>query len=199
MTPRCARALFICLLVGTHPAYGQTARAASDPRAITADGVLRASALVDSVFVNRQLPAATVDAGDFTAYLMARLGVRDLPPALGYTVTADTSLIRIGGRISDLPSEAQLALGQLVLLLPPDTRLCAEVELSRAGKEAVRFHLHAVTVQEVPIPETFLISMMANIGRQYPALTSTGRDLYVQVPAGAMMTLVPGGVALTGP
>ncbi len=198
MLIRAAAPLLILSTLMASPAGAQTDSNVV-PRPIDAGGVFRASALVESVFVDHQLPRATVDAGDFTAYLMARLGVRDIPADFRYTVTVDSGLIRIGGRISELPAEARQALTQLVLLLPPDTRLAAEIELAPAGKEAVRFHLRAVTVQGVPIPETFLIPMMADIGRQYPALTSTGRDLYVQVPAGASMALVPGGVALTAP
>lgn len=171
----------------------------TDPRPISPEGVVRASAMVDSVFIDRQLPRATIDGGDFAAYLMARLGARNLPPDFAYTVVIDTSLIRIGGTIAELPREAREALSQVVLLLPPDTRLEAQIEVARAGREAVRFHLRTATVQGVPIPEPFLAPTMANIGRQYPALTATGRDLYVQVPAGATISLDPSGVILIGP
>jgi hypothetical protein len=166
---------------------------------IARDGVFRASALVDSVFVDRRLPAATVDGGDFAAYLMARLGARNLPPDLGYRVAIDTTLIRIGGRVADLPQDARRALGQLIMVLPADTRLEAQIALQPAGREAVRFRLQGATIQGFPIPETLLQPMMAQVGRQYPALTETGRDLFVQVPAGGRMALVPGGVRLSGP
>ncbi len=152
------------------------------PRPIEAAGVVRAAALVDSVYLDRSLPRATVDGGDFTAYLLARLGLRSLPPDFGFRVGIDTALIRIGGRIADLPGEARQALSQLVLLLPPETRLEAQVELLPAGREAVRFHLRGATVQGLPVPEMFLGSLMADVGRQYPALTETGRDLFVQLP-----------------
>ena len=171
----------------------------SSARPITPDGVVRASALVDSVFVDRLLPRATVDGGDFTAYLMARLGVRNLPPDFRYGVTVDTALIRIGGRMADLPRQAQIALAQLVLLLPPETRLEAQVQLRPAGKEAVLFHLLGATIGGIPVPEPFLAPVLSDIGRQYPALTATGRDLYVQIPAGAAIRLVDGGVSITGP
>jgi hypothetical protein len=166
---------------------------------IATEGVPRASAIVDSVFVDGRLRQAKIDGGDFTAYLMARLGIRTLPPDFGFRVLVDSSMIRIGGRISDLPGEARRALSQLVLLLPPGTRLEAQVTLLPAGKQAVRFHLESATVQGIPVPESVLSSMMANVGRQYPALTETGRDLFVQVPAGGKVTLVPGAVELTAP
>jgi hypothetical protein len=187
----------LALLCLASPLQGQAADSAARP--ITPDGVFRASALVDSVYVYRLLRESTVDGGDFTAYLMARLGARNLPPDFGYKVTVDTILLRIGGRIADLPAEARQALSQLVMVLPMETRLEAQVELQRAGREAVRFHLRSATVQGVPVPESFLAPIMADIGRRYPALTATGRDLYVQVPAGAKMRLVAGGVILTGP
>jgi hypothetical protein len=190
--------LIIGLVLTASPATAQT-DGTSGPRRIAPDGVLRASALVDSVFVDRQLPRATVDGGDFAAYLLARLGARNLPPDFAFTVEIDTSLIRIGGRIADLPLEAKQALSQLVLLLPGDTRLEAQIELIPAGREAVCFHLRAISVQGVPIPETFLIPLMANTGRQYPVLSTSGRDLYVQVPAGAKLTLIRGAVELLGP
>jgi hypothetical protein len=187
----------LALLSLTAPLRGQAADTAARP--ISPEGVFRASALVDSVYVDRLLPRATVDGGDFTAYLMARLGARNLPPDFGYTVTVDTALLRIGGRIADLPNEARQALAQLLLVLPQETRLEAQVELLPAGREAVRFHLRSATVQGVPVPESFLAPIMSDIGRQYPALTATGRDLFVQVPLGARMHLVGGGVVLTGP
>lgn len=166
---------------------------------IAPDGVFRASAIVDSVYIDRQLKQATIDGGDFAAYLMARLGARNLPEDFGYRVSVDTALLRIGGRISDLTPDARRALASLVLVLPPDTRLEAQISLHPAGREAVRFHLDGATVRGIPVPETLLAPLMNQIGRQYPALTETGRDLLIQVPAGGKMRLVPGGVRLTGP
>lgn len=155
--------------------------------------------MVDSVFVDRRLRTADVDAGDFTAYLMARLGVTTLPPDFGFRVSADTSLLSLGGRISDLPAEARQALSALLMLLPAASRLEAQIELLSAGSEAVRFHLRGATVSGIPVPEALLAPVLANIGSQYPALTATGRDLYVQIPAGARVRLIPNSVQLIGP
>jgi hypothetical protein len=192
------RPCLLALSIGAAPLGAQSEPGTLLGR-ISMDGVSRAAALVDSVYIDRRLPRATVDGGDFAAYLLARLGMRIIPPDFGYRVAVDTSRIRIGGRVSDLPWEARQSLSQLVYLLPPATRLEAEVDLQRAGQEAVRFHLSRATVQGIPVPETFLASLMAGIGGRYPALTRTGRDLYVQIPAGAHMALVAGGVELTGP
>jgi len=190
--------LLVAAALGTvSPLRAQHAGSAWEP--IATEGVLRASAIVDSVFVDRRLRQATVDGGDFTAYLMARLGIRTLPNDFGYRVLVDSAMIRIGGRIADLPADAQRALAQLVFILPPATRLEAQVTLLPAGREAMRFHLEGATVQGIPVPETLLQSVMTGVGRQYPALTETGRDLFVQVPPGGRMALVPGGVRLTAP
>ncbi len=168
-------------------------------QAITGEGVWRAAAAVDSVYIDRLVPAASVSGGDFTAYLMARLGVRRLPPDFRYRVAVDSAQIRIGGRVSDLPAEAREALHPLVTWLAPEAWLEAQVELLPAGREAVRFHLRSASVEGVPVPEAVLAPVMAAVGQQYPALTRTGRDLLVQIPPGAGMRLMAGGVLLIGP
>lgn len=198
-SPVTALLLGALLLGAAATADAQTPVEAEDWAAITAPGVLRAAAQVDSVYLDRQLPEVVIAGGDFAAYLMARLGLRVIPPDFGFRVAVDTSLLRIGGRISDLPAEARQALSQLVLLLPAETRLEAQVELLPAGPEAVRFHLRGASVDGVAIPEMLLAPLMGGVGRQYPALTTTGRDLYVQIPSGASVKLASGAVRLTGP
>lgn len=196
---------FFLLLSLLLVAFGRSVVAQTEAPAETAwkpiagAGVLRASATVDSVYIDRLLPSATVDGGDFAAYLMARLGLRPFPDDFHFRVVVDTALIRIGGRIRDLPAEAHRALAQVVMLLPPDTELEALVELHRAGREAVRFHLASAKLNGIPVPETFLQPVLSSVGRQYPALTESGRDLLVQIPDGATMRLEEGGVRLTGP
>ena len=166
---------------------------------ITPEGVVRASALVDSVFVDKQINRAQVGGGDFTAYLMARLGVNRIPPDFQYRVRVDTALIHFGGRLADLPDEARSSLGPLVMFLKPETRLMAEIDLQTAGPRAVHFRLRNVLIDGVPVPEALLQPVMASVGDQYPALTSSGRDLYVEIPEGGRMALRPDSVALALP
>ncbi len=166
---------------------------------IAPEGVQRASGIVDSVYVDRLVPRGQVQGGDFTAYLMARLGIPSLPDDFGFRVLVDSSAIRIGGTIADLSAEARRALAQLVMILPPSTRLEARVTLLPAGGRAVRFHLDGATVQGIPIPESVLGPAMRSVGRDYPALTETGRDLFIQIPADGKMKLMPGAVLLIGP
>ncbi len=166
---------------------------------ITAAGVFRASATVDSVYIDRHLRTARVEGGDLAAYLMARLGLRQFPDTFGFRVQVDTGQIRLAGQLGQLPPEARRALAQGLLLLPPETALEARVQLVPAGPIAVRFHLAEARINGIPIPETFLSPLLAGVGRQYPELTASGRDLFIQVPEGALMRLEPGGVRLTGP
>ena len=187
------------LLLTLVPAISWAQEPDSSWKIIRSEGVLRASSLVDSVFVDRQLSAATVDGGDFAAYLMARLGATNLPPDFNYRVAIDSTQIRIGGKLSELPPEARRSLSQLMMLFPPDSRLEARITLHGAGKQAVRFRLDAVSIRGLPVPESILQPLMTNIGKQYPALTATGRDLYVQVPDRATMQLASGVVRLVGP
>lgn len=166
---------------------------------ITPEGVQRASGIVDSVYVDRLLPQGQAEGGDFTAYLMARLGIPALPDDFGFRVQVDSSALRIGGTIADLSGEARRALAQLVMILPPSTRLEARVTLLPAGGRAVRFHLDGATVQGIPVPESVLGPMMRSVGKDYPALTETGRDLFIQIPANGKMKLIPGAVLMVGP
>jgi hypothetical protein len=166
---------------------------------MTNEGVVRATGAVDSVFVERIVRSAVVDGGDFSAYLMARLGVRPIPPSLGFRVTVDTQHILLGGRIRDLPPQAAAALGPIVMALDPETPVQAEIGLSGAGPRAMRFRLLSVEIGGLVLPEMLLQPVLADVGRQYPALTASGRDLLVEIPVGGRITLKPGGIALTGP
>ena len=98
--------------------------------------MVRASAVVDSVFVEKQINSGTVAGGDFTAYLMARLGINRIPADFNYRVLVDTSLIHLRGKLSDLPGEARTALSPLLMLLAPETELTAEIDLVPAGARA---------------------------------------------------------------
>lgn len=177
------------------PLLGQ--EPAGDP--LTNQGVVRASAAVDSVFIDRTLSHAPVAGGDFASYLMARLGIRPIPPDLRLRVTVDTTLILFHGRIEDLPGEARRALGPLLGFFGPETPVAAQVQLESAGPRAVRFRLANVIINGITIPERLLQIVMAQVGDQYPALTATGRDLFVEIPPTSQILLAHGTVRLVGP
>jgi hypothetical protein len=166
---------------------------------IRPEGVARASAVVDSVFVDQSLPQGFVFAGDWGAYLMARLGIIPIPPALKIEVLADTTQILLRTRIGDLPPEAQRALGPMLGMLPPETIVTGVIGLEKIAREVVRFRLEAVRLNDFQVPEPVLQQVMLGVGRQYPALTRSGRALLIQIPLDADILLVLGGVRLVGP
>jgi hypothetical protein len=176
---------------------GSAAQTAAPADSITALGVFRASAVVDSVFVDRLAGSGFVSVGDWASYLMARLGVVPIPPDLKIRVVSDSQRIRLSTLVGDLPYEAKRAMGPLVGMLPPDTEIAGEITLTRSSPEVVRFHLETVRVNGIPLPEPVIYSAMLDVGKLYPSLTRTGRDLYVQVPPDAEITLGPSIVSLT--
>lgn len=166
---------------------------------ISAEGVIRATATVDDVFVSRTIKAGAVGGADWVAYMMARLGVNPLPPLPGFAVAVDSAAITLNSRIADLPAQTRSELGPLVGLLDPATPISATILLMPAGEIAVRFHLESVSLNGFAIPEAFLQSYLADIGRRYPALTKSGRDLLVQIPQGGKVSLRADSISLSLP
>lgn len=166
---------------------------------VTPGGVTRASAVVDAVFVDRLLPQGMVGAGDWASYLMARLGIVPIPPDLKVRVTSDSTRVVISSRMDELPPEARAALGPFVAMFPPTTRIEGDITLLRPAREVVQFYLARVRVGGAPIPEGVVAAVMMDVGRQYPALSRSGRSLFVQVPLDAQVQFLPGWVRLVGP
>jgi hypothetical protein len=54
-------------------------------------------------------------------------------------------------------------------------------------------------VNGIPLPEVLVQSVLFDVGRQYPALTKSGRDLFVEIPRDASVELTVGRVHLVGP
>jgi hypothetical protein len=183
-------------VLGAPKAAGQQA---PPPDSIRQEGVLRASATVDSVFVDRQMVEAYVGAGDWASYLMARLGIFPIPRDVKIEVASDTDRIALRTRVGDLPPEARRALGPLLGMFPPETEVGADISLEKVAREVVHFRLETVRVSGVPLPELLVQSVLLDVGRQYPALTKSGRDLFVEIPRDASVELAVGRVHLVGP
>lgn len=166
---------------------------------ITPDGVVRAQAVVDSVFLDRKAREGFIDGGDWASYLMVRLGVTPLPDSVGIIITTDSQAITFTGRIQDLPPEGRAMLGPLLALMDSSTVLAAEVVQLPASTGIAHFQLRRVTVGGFPVPDIVLRSMLLDIGERYPALTKTGRDLFVQIPPDGSVVLVKDGVRLAAP
>jgi hypothetical protein len=105
----------------------------------------------------------------------------------------------MSSKLGDLPPQTRTELGPLLGFLDPATPLAADITLTRAGPQAVRFHLQSLSVAGFGVPEMFLASYLADVGKRYPALTATGRDLLVQVPTGGRLTLAADSIRLALP
>ncbi len=182
----------ICLIPWATAAQGAA------PGRLSRAGVVRAQAVVDSVFLDRKTPEGTIEGGDWASYLMARLGA-PLPDSINFRVAVDSERITLSGRIQDLPPEARAMIGPLAVLVDSTTVLAAEVVLAPAMRGLAHFRLRAVSVGNIPVPELLLQSMLFNVGDRYPALTKSGRDLYVEIPPDGRLTLAAGAVRLAVP
>lgn len=162
---------------------------------MTNAGVLRAAGRVDSVFVARLLDSATIDAGDWTAYLMARLGVKPIPE-MGLRVLVDPARLRVRGELRDIPAEARSALASLLAMLDPSTPIEASVTLDRAAPNAIRFHLDSAWIAGFAVPEAFLSQGLRVVGEKYSVLANGGRDLFVEIPTSGEVRFTAHGVTL---
>ena len=90
-------------------------------------------------------------------------------------------------------------IGPLAALVDSSTVLAADIAMHPASQGLSHFRLEGVTIGGFPVPEVILRSMLLDVGEHYPALTKTGRDLYVEIPPDGKVTLIPGAVRLTAP
>jgi hypothetical protein len=164
---------------------------------ISRAGVARAQVVVDSVFLDRKAPEGTIEGGDWASYLMARLGVEPLPENTEILIAVDSQHIVLSGRIQDLPQEARKMIGPLAALVDSSTVIAAEIVLLPAARGLSHFRLEGVSIGGFPVPEIVLRSMLLDVGENYPALTKSGRDLYVEIPTDGRVTLIPGAIRLT--
>lgn len=190
------------LIAGAAPCVAQSAgngRPAVPARvvdSVSIEGVVRAGAVVDSVFVDRLSSRGEMAPGDFGAYLLARLGVEPFPADLAWRVEADSGLILIRGRFQDIPEESRALFGNLLMFVDSTTTLEAEVRTAPAGEALARFRLTRVLVSGMAVPEFLLAGILRSVGRQYPALTESGRDLYLQIPPDGRIHILPGRIVV---
>lgn len=189
---------FLFALSAALPLLLQT-QAVAPPGRITREGVARAQAVVDSVFLDRKATEGRIEGGDWASYLMARLGVEPIPENTEIQIAVDSEKIVLSGRLQDLPAEARAMIGPLAALVDSSTVLAAEIALLPSAPGLAHFRLEKVSIGGFPVPEIILRSMLLDVGERYPALTKTGRDLYVEIPLIGRVSLVPGAVRLTMP
>ncbi len=156
---------------------------------ITTPGVTRASATVDSVFVDKRSRAGRVDVGDFTAYLLARLGVPPFPDSLAFLVTSDSARIRIRGRLMDFPPSARAELGPIFSFVDSTSSFMAELSMPQRDNGVMRFRLERLLVRDIPLPEFLFLPALNEYARRYPVLTSGGREFLVAIPVEATVAI----------
>jgi len=163
---------------------------------ISMGAIPRVAGKVDSVFIDRKLREHTVSGGDWVSYMAARLGALPIPEGTGIRVAVDSTRIVVDGRIMDLPPETRELFGPMMLLMDTSTTLRAEVIIGPSGPGVVRFVLATIIVNGFPIPESILAPFLVRVGRQYPVLTETGRELLVALPPDGKVSLIQDGVRL---
>lgn len=197
----CVLATVVYAPINSVPAAAQTP-ATPNPAPgsrITNEGVARANGAVDSVFVEKRKRSDTVDVGDFTGYLLARLGVPKLNDSLAFRVSSDTSRIWIRGRLMDFPPEARAELGPIFSFVDSTAMLVAELSMPQSQYGIMKFRLERVSVGGRGIPDFFLSPALAEYSRRYPVLTGGGRELLVAMPPDGRTRLVRNGIELWMP
>jgi hypothetical protein len=169
-------------MVALAPLPAQTSPSAMPGSRITNAGVERAAATVDSVFIEKQWPRGSVDVGDFTAYLLARLGVPPFEDSLAFRVTSDSTRIRIRGRLMDFPPESRAELGPLFSFVDSTSSFVAELSMPQREGGIMRFRLERLLVRDFPVPEFLFLPALAEYARRYPVLSSGGREFLVAMP-----------------
>ena len=195
----CLLATTVYAPLGVASAAAQSVTAPVAGSLITNEGVTRAGGAVDSVFVDRRKLIDTVDVGDFTAYLLARLGVPRIADSLAFRVSSDTSRIRIRGRLMDFPPQSRSELGPIFSFVDSTSVFVAELSMTQAQYGVMKFHLERVTVGGTTIPDFFLSPALSEYSRRYPVLSGGGREFLVAMPPEAKTRLVPNGLELWMP
>jgi hypothetical protein len=184
-------------LLGPTALAAQSADTPGSP--ITNEGVVRASQAVDAVFLDRVRLIDTVDVGDFTSYLIARMGAPPFEEGTAFRVTADSTRARITGRLMDFPADTRSELGPIFAFVDSTSAFAAEVALVERAHGIMRWRLMRVTVNGFPIPDFLLVPALREYNRRYPVLGNNGRDFLVAMPPEATAALVMNGLEIRMP
>ncbi len=152
------------------------------PGRITNAGVARAAAVVDSVFLDKRQSSGRIGVGDFTGYLLARLGVPPFTDSLAFLVSSDTGRIRISGRLMDFPPETRSELGPIFAFVDSTSSFVAELSMPQRDHGVMRFRLERLLVRDFAVPEFLFLPALAEYARRYPVLTTAGREFLVAMP-----------------
>lgn len=163
---------------------------------LTTDGIRLASMQWDSVFASQLTAETFVDGGAWGSYVMGEMGVIPIPDDLRFRVSVAPTHMELFGTIADLPLETRQVLAPILGFFSPETTLIARIEMRRLNAQVIDLRLVSLAINGREFPETALAIFLAQIGKQYPALTETGRNLRLEVPRTGLVELEAGGVRL---
>jgi len=154
------------------------------PRLIL-EGLIQYVVLLFSLSVHESMHAYTANRfGDPTARKLGRVTLNPI------------AHMELFGTIADLPLETRHVLAPILGFFSPETSLIARIEMRRLNAEVVDLRLVSLWINGRQFPETALALFLAQVGKQYPALTETGRNLRLRVPRTGLVELEAGGVRL---
>ena len=163
-------------------------------------GVVRAGSATDSVFVARTRSVDTINIGDFTSYLMAKLGNTNLYDSLEFKVTADSSHVRIAGRLKDFPAEFRTDLAPVFAFLDSNSVFVVELSMPQADSGIMVFRLERLSVRGLAIPDLLVLAALSSYRAKYPdKLSAGGKEFHVQIPREARAKLTKDAIILRMP
>ena len=167
---------------------------------ITNAGVVRATTATAAVFLDRTRERDTIDIGDFTSLMLAKIGAPPFSDSLAFKVTSDTQLVRVSGRLMDFPADSRAELGPIFSFLDSTSVFVAEISMPQAQDGIIIFRLERLTVRGFPIPELLVLAALERYRRQYPKmLAAGGKEFHVEIPREARAALVTNGIVLVMP
>lgn len=167
---------------------------------ITNAGVVRATGATAAVFISRTRVRDTVDIGDFTSLMLAKIGAPPFNDSLAFKVTADPQRIRISGRLMDFPVDSRAELSPIFTFLDSTSVFVAEISMPQAQDGIMIFRLERLSVRGFGIPDLLVLAALEQYRKQYPKMLSAdGREFHVEIPREARAALVTNGIVLVMP
>lgn len=167
---------------------------------ITNAGVVRATSATAAVFIARTRLRDTIDIGDFTSLMLAKIGAPPFDDSLAFKVTADSQRVRISGRLMDFPAESRAELGPIFTFLDSTSVFVAEISMPQAQDGIMIFRLERLSVRGFAIPDLLVLGALEQYRKQYPRMLSAGgKEFHVEIPREARAALVTNGIVLMMP
>ena len=167
---------------------------------ITNAGVVRATNATAAVFIARTRSRDTIDIGDFTGLMLAKIGAPPFPDSLQFKVTADSQRVHVAGRLMDFPPDSRAELGPIFSFLDSTSVFVADISMPQAQDGIMIFRLERLTVRGFPIPDLLVLAALERYRTQYPKmLAAGGKEFHVEIPRQARAMLARDAIILVMP